>query len=135
MNPANLTCASSRQNVYSGGIAGYKQREKSIIVRYRYISLDGYGHKGGIVGYNASSGTVTGCKVEGLLSARYSPDEIERTNQYSVGGIVGINYGKVTNNKNYATLRYVSCGNEGDSRVLQPRIGSNYRQQLWYILR
>lgn len=116
-------------NVYSGGIAGYNNG-KINNCSVQIYSLDGYGHKGGIVGYNASSGTVTGCKVEGLLSARYSPDEIERTNQYSVGGIVGINYGKVTNNKNYATLRYVSCGNEGDSRVLQPRIGqiigSNY---------
>lgn len=116
-------------NVYSGGIAGYNNG-KINNCSVQIYSLDGYGHKGGIVGYNASSGTITGCKVEGLLSARYSPDEIERTNQYSVGGIVGINYGKVTNNKNYATLRYVSCGNEGDSRVLQPRIGqiigSNY---------
>ena len=115
-------------DAFVGGIAGWNN---GVIrdCRVSSIYIDGYGHKGGIVGYNYTAGKIIQCAFDGAITNRYVNSEQDY--QYSVGGIVGINYyGEITLCHTYGKINFYLNGSECDSRKMQPRmgklIGTNY---------
>ena len=112
---------------YVGGITGWNAgRIKYCTVQS--VNISGFGHKGGIAGYNDSIGTIENCQVYGKIINRYR--DAEQEDQYSVGGIVGINHGDLYNCSNYAKIEFWCSNTPTESRTLQPRmglfIGTNY---------
>ncbi len=122
-----VNCSSITPSAFVGGIAGWNIgtiRGCSVNIS----KLDGYGHKGGITGYNYAGGIIENCNVSGKIVNNYVSDE--QQTQYSVGGIVGINYGNVIRCTNNSSISFFYNGVLSQSRVLQPRmgliIGTNY---------
>lgn len=120
---SNSTMCFPVPRAYVGGITGWNVGTiKNCVVQT--LNIDGYGHKGGIAGYNGETGKIENCQSYGTITNLYRDSEQEEP--YSVGGIVGINKGSVYNCSNYAKIRFSlgdSTNTSTDSRVLQPRMG------------
>ncbi|MFI3295498.1 MAG: GLUG motif-containing protein, partial [Rikenellaceae bacterium] len=88
----NTSTISGHQNV--GGVVGGNHDVSIIINCYNNGAVDGYDISGGVVGQNWEDATIVNCYNTGVVgTANYS---------YRSGGVVGENYGAVTNCYNSA---------------------------------
>lgn len=104
----------------AGAIAGTNSGEINKCNVY-FLKIDCYGSTGLIAGDNTAVGIIYDCASYGNIICHYY--DINQEEQYSTGGIVGKNQGRVRCCKNYAIVEFF-LNEECDSRILQPRMGT-----------
>jgi filamentous hemagglutinin family protein len=85
----------SGTNNLVGGLVGYNNNGGMISNSYATGTVSGGGGVGGLVGYNSTTGTISNSYATGSVSR----------GSYDVGGLVGANYGTISNSytTSYAT--------------------------------